>query len=168
MVSFQVRFAKAHPISGGVAERLKAAVLKTVGRASVPWVQILPPPPVMRRTASAVLLITGVRRPARWGARGPAPGRRQAAPGLAGNAPPGRFPGARPPASRWATRPGGSSHYWRSSPRALGRTGPCPWAHATALATSRLSITASLLRWICYNLLAHRSFALGLSRCAAR
>ena len=31
--------------TGGVAERFKAAVLKTAGRASVPWVRIPPPPP---------------------------------------------------------------------------------------------------------------------------
>ena len=31
--------------TGGMAEWPKAAVLKTVGRASVPWVQILLPPP---------------------------------------------------------------------------------------------------------------------------
>ena len=30
---------------GEVAERPKAAVLKTVGRASAPWVRILLPPP---------------------------------------------------------------------------------------------------------------------------
>lgn len=31
--------------SGGVPERLIGAVLKTVERASVPWVRIPPPPP---------------------------------------------------------------------------------------------------------------------------
>ncbi len=31
--------------SGGVAEWFKAAVLKTVEGASLPWVRILPPPP---------------------------------------------------------------------------------------------------------------------------
>jgi hypothetical protein len=32
-------------MTGGMAERPKAAVLKTVGRASAPWVRILLPPP---------------------------------------------------------------------------------------------------------------------------
>ncbi len=32
-------------VSGGVAEWFKAAVLKTVEGASLPWVRILPPPP---------------------------------------------------------------------------------------------------------------------------
>src|SRR5207302_5556548 len=33
-----------HAVVGGVPERSNGAVLKTVGRASVPWVRIPPPP----------------------------------------------------------------------------------------------------------------------------
>ena len=39
--------------TGWVAERLKAAVLKTAVRASVPWVRIPPHPPLQNRTANA-------------------------------------------------------------------------------------------------------------------
>jgi hypothetical protein len=45
-----------------VAERLKAAVLKTAVRASVPWVRIPPHPPLPNRIAKLHSRVRGVRR----------------------------------------------------------------------------------------------------------
>ena len=43
---------------GGVPERSNGAVLKTVGRASVPWVRI-PPPPLNQSVFRSTMLVAG-------------------------------------------------------------------------------------------------------------